>query len=276
MKRSIGILSLVVAWCLWNPAATQATVTSSVSQNNQTERHDVNHDKYFEEKVIRSYANQRSHGGQSPSARRQGHWTKTNGVKNLHPLAPDELAELAGDSNKGTIARIKRIEKRKGVEASAESSVTVKWYEKIRDDAHIDIYVSGGGFRGGINPLIHNYIMISSSGYLQRLYETEVEGKVKTEAMIDRETLLDFVKWVAENGFFEMDRKYECADDDKQCQSRLKQYPKPIPMKLVIAVGPYRNVVSIPMYAPHLQDDLIEYPKEIRKIVEAIYDFASL
>ena len=270
-------MTLVVAWCVINPATTQATVKRVVGQAYQTEQRDVNHDKFFEEKVIRSYAHQRSNGGQSPSARRQRHWTNTKDEVGFHPLAPDEIAELAGDSNKGTIARIKRIEKRKGVSVSAESSVAIKWYEKIRDDAHIDIYVSGGGFRGGINPLIHNYIMISSSGLLQRLYETETEGKVKTEKMIDREILLDFVKWTAENGFFEMDRKYECADDDRICQSRLKQYPKPIPLKLVIAVGPYRNVVTIPMYAPHLQDnDLIDYPKEIRKIVEAIYDFASL
>lgn len=214
--------------------------------------------------------------GNSPSSRRQNHWLASGQVEELMPVSPDEQAELyASRTAMVSNHRIREVKK----ERNTEATVVVKakaWYETMRMDAPIEIYVSGGGFRGGVDPVVHDQIMISNSGLLQRLYETEQSGRTETKKVIDREELFALVQWIAQSGFFEFERNYDCPDDDRYCRQRLEARPEPIPLKVVVAVGPYRNVVSVPIFSPGGRQDYIAYPAELRKIVQAIYEFASL
>jgi len=214
----------------------------------------------------------------SPSSRKHSHWLVSKGENEIMPVAPDELAELKTELEvySGTIHKIKRIEREKGIETAEVAEVTKVWYEQVRKDSEIEIYVSGGGFRGGINPRINDQIMISNSGLVQRLYETELDGRRETKTQIDREELFELVKWIAENGFFEFNNEYDCPERDQVCWQRLEKRPSPLPLKVVVAMGPYRNVVSVPIFSPERTKDYIPYPDNLRKIVKAIYDFASL
>jgi len=215
--------------------------------------------------------------GNSPSFRKQGHWLTPRSEDEIMPMAPDELAELSDAKvYSSSLHRIKKVEKEKVIEIAEVAEVSRMWYEKVREDSHIEIYVSGGGFRGGINPRIHDQIMISNSGLVQRMYETELDGRRETKTEIDREELFELVKWIAENGFFEFNNEYDCQDKDQVCWNRKAKRPSPLPLKVVVAMGPYRNVVSVPIFSPEKTQDYIPYPDNLRKIVKAIYDFASL
>ncbi|MCP4121674.1 MAG: hypothetical protein GY751_07955 [Bacteroidetes bacterium] len=216
--------------------------------------------------------------GNSPSSRKHSHWLVAYEENEMMPMAPDELVELNAEPEiySGTIHKIKRIEREKGIETAEVTEVTKVWYEQVRKDADIEIYVSGGGFRGGINPRINDQIMISNSGLVQRLYETELDGRRETKTQIDREELFELVKWIAENGFFEFNNEYDCPERDQVCWQRKEKRPSPLPLKIVVAMGPHRNVVSVPIFSPEKTQDYIPYPDNLRKIVKAIYDFASL
>ena len=214
----------------------------------------------------------------SPSARKHNHWLVEYKGEEIMPMAPDELADLNAHAALYTRTnhRIKRIEREMPVEAVEVAEVSKVWYEKVRKDAHLEIYVSGGGFSGGINPRINDQIMISNAGLVQRLYETELDGKRETKLQIDRDELFELVKWIAESGFFEFDNEYDCPERDQVCWQRKDMRPAPLPLKVVVAMGPYRNVVSVPIFSPEKSQDYIPYPAGLRKIVKAIYDFASL
>ena len=216
--------------------------------------------------------------GNSPSSRKNSNWLVDHHEEETMPLAPDEVAEatMLAEVHVETIHKIKIVKKEREVEMAEKAVRSKIWYERVSVDADIEIYISGGGFSGGVNPRIHDQIMISNSGLVQRMYETEMDGRIETKTEIDREELFELVKWIAENGFFEFDNEYECPDGDQVCLERKDMRPEPIPLKVVVAIGPYRNVVSVPIFSPEKNQDFIPYPDSLRKIVKAIYDFASL
>jgi hypothetical protein len=212
--------------------------------------------------------------GNSPSTRRVNHWSQTDADMELSPAAPDELDDVAVASHRaGTIEKFRKVDKKT---TTSEKVVAKTWYETMREDAYLEVYVSGGGFRGGIDPVINDQLMISNSGLIQKFYESESTGIREYKKEVTREELFQLVKWIAENGFFEFAKEYNCADGDAACLQRLDQRPQPVPLKLVVAMGPYRNVISVPIFSLDQQNDFIKYPQNLRKIVKAIYDFASL
>ena len=123
--------------------------------------------------------------------------------------------------------------------------------------------------------LINDQLMITNTGVVQRIYETELNGITELQTKIDREELLDLVQWIAENGFFEFNNEYECVDSDEACLKRMEETSQ-IPLKVVVAIGPYRNVVNVPLFSLERNDKHVPYPDSLRKIVKAIYEFASL
>lgn len=191
-------------------------------------------------------------------------------VEDLEDEINTKVLEEREYLERSTISRIKEIEEKNEVEVEKQS-----WISKIDIDNHFEIYINGGGYRHGIDPIIENRIMISNAGLMQKYFKTESGREEKVSKQVDREELMELVKWIAEKGFFSYEKTYEC--ESSACKKRLKQRPQPVPLKVVVAVGQYRNVVSIPIFAPDIdKQELIEYPEELKKIVEAIYVFASL
>ncbi|MEZ5008711.1 MAG: hypothetical protein R2728_03800 [Chitinophagales bacterium] len=202
----------------------------------------------------------------SPSNRKKDHWAVYSEEDEINT----KERELRDYESANTITNIKKVDQKNNV-----VEVKKNWIAKISEQDYMEIFISGGGFSGGVDPVINDRIMISNSGLLQKYYETELGGVKKYDKKIDRAELTELIRWIAEEGFFSFESEYEC--ETRQCQSRLNQYPKPVPLKIVVAVGPYRNVVSVPIFSPNMsQAELVQYPEELRKIVEAIYVFASL
>ncbi len=185
----------------------------------------------------------------------------------------EEPSHLKTEEKKksNTIKKIKEIDRKLEVKEIAKN-----WVSQISEDDYVEIFVSGGYFRGGIDAKKHNQIMISNAGLVQSYYESEASGAYTKESKIERSELVALAKWIAENNFFEFEREYTCLDGSNNCQERLNTAPYPVPLKIVVAVGQRRNVVSVPIFAPEMGADYINYPKNLNKIVKAIQDFASL
>ncbi|MBX7227541.1 MAG: hypothetical protein K1X55_16010 [Chitinophagales bacterium] len=136
--------------------------------------------------------------------------------------------------------------------------------------SHIEIYVSGGGLKGGINPTLSNVIMIQSNGSVIKNYESKLGGKISLNKKASKEDLIKLATYIVENGYFDFNEDYNCPN----CAEQLKFGPQPIPLKMIISIGELRHTVSVPVYAPGIIEGL-SYPKELDKILAAIYEFAS-
>ncbi|HMG16063.1 MAG TPA: hypothetical protein VK590_11485, partial [Saprospiraceae bacterium] len=110
----------------------------------------------------------------------------------------------------------------------------------------VNIEVIGGGYYGGIDPAIKNYIQLKTNGLLIREYETAYKGLVKTQKSISREELEQFVEYIDKKGFFELPSNFECIDP--RCLTRLNKKPVPIPLRISVTYGIKHKVINVPIY----------------------------
>lgn len=138
----------------------------------------------------------------------------------------------------------------------------------------IIIEVNGGGYYGGLNPVVRQYVRINSEGRVIREVQTQREGLMVTRTNITRQELEDFADWIAEQGYFDLQREYPCGDE--QCSRRLRERPKPVPLQLMVLYGQRRHVVTLPVFGPdHRQARYLDYPPVIDQIVETLYRMAD-
>jgi len=136
-------------------------------------------------------------------------------------------------------------------------------------DTYINIELIGGGFYGGVDPVIRDYIHIKSDGRLIKEYKSMTNGLMVTKKNISRDELEDFAEYVIKQKFFDFDRIYDC--DDSICQKRKANAPTPIPLRLAIAYGNRKKVITIAIWG---EDDrriqYVDYPPALDKIIDAI------
>jgi hypothetical protein len=207
----------------------------------------------------------------SPTKRRNHQWEmQTDELMSEKEESVDLIEEY-----KSTIAKIKAAEEKQNIQV-VEENAEYAWIEKISTDDYMEIFISGGGFKNGVDARLHDRIMINNAGYVESYYESEISGVKSTSKIVKKEELAALIKWIAEKGFFSFEKEYTCNEANIECAKRLERNPQPIPLKIVVAVGERRNVVVLPIFAPNIEKNYIEYPKELIQIVEAIYLFASL
>ncbi|HRW75696.1 MAG: hypothetical protein H6568_04900 [Lewinellaceae bacterium] len=138
----------------------------------------------------------------------------------------------------------------------------------------IRIEVSGGGYYGGINPVYRQYVTINSEGRLIREVQTKRDGLMVTRKNISRSELEDFAEWIQENGYFELDREYDCTD--QECHRRKRERPRPMPLQTSITIGQRTKIVTVPIWGEdnrHVR--YIDHPPLIDQIVETVYRMAD-
>ncbi|MCA9749162.1 MAG: hypothetical protein KC414_08650, partial [Romboutsia sp.] len=141
----------------------------------------------------------------------------------------------------------------------------------IDPNDYIEIYVSGGGLNGGVNPKEFDRTTILTTGIIQREYKPKMQAMIREEKKISRAELLTLAQYIVDMGFFKFDEYYECADDDIACEQRMNQYPTPIPLTVVVAVGVRRNTVNVDFYNPKIDKNWVNYPANLEKILDAIF-----
>ena len=138
---------------------------------------------------------------------------------------------------------------------------------------YISIEVVGGGFYGGINPTLRDYIHIKNDGRLIKEYKSRQNGLVVTKRDIPREELEKFAEYVVAQDFFELERIYDC--ESEACQTRKKRKPAPIPLRLAIAYKEKRKVVTISIFGKDNRNiKYVDYPPALDKIIAAIQKMA--
>ena len=141
------------------------------------------------------------------------------------------------------------------------------------NEPYISIEVVGGGFYGGINPTLRDYIHIKSDGRLIKEYKSVQNGLAVTKRNIPRAELEKFAEYIVAQDFFKMERIYDC--ETELCQQRKKRKPAPIPLRLAVAYKEQRKVVTIPIFGKDNRNiQYIEYPEALDKIIAAIQKMA--
>ena len=141
------------------------------------------------------------------------------------------------------------------------------------DLAYISIELIGGGYYGGIDPVLRDYIHIKSNGRLIKEFKSQHNGLMVTKKDIPREELEQFAEYIVSQRFFEFERLYDC--ESNFCQQRKHTKPTPIPLRLAVAYGNQKKVVTISIWGKDKSNvRYVDYPPALDFIVEAIQRMA--
>ncbi len=179
-----------------------------------------------------------------------------------------------------------KIKSKRITNASSEHSKSLftKFWEWIfgtpKDEPYkpeptfINIEVIGGGYYGGIDPPIKNYIQLKTDGHLIREYETAYNGMVKTQKSISRAELEQFVEYIDKKGFFELPSSFECTDP--KCRLRLSKKPTPIPLRISVTYGIKHKVINVPIYGLDEKNySYLTYPPIVEQINDILNRMAN-
>ncbi|MEM9824058.1 MAG: hypothetical protein AAF985_23435, partial [Bacteroidota bacterium] len=116
-------------------------------------------------------------------------------------------------------------------------------------------------------------IQIKSDGRLIKEHKSLNKGLPVTKKDIPREELEQFAEFVIAQNFFEFDRIYDCTAGG--CQKRKHTKPTPIPLRLAIAYGARKKVVTISIWGRDKYNiQYVDYPPALESIIEAIQRMA--
>ncbi|MFQ6605773.1 MAG: hypothetical protein ACE5D8_09515 [Fidelibacterota bacterium] len=137
-------------------------------------------------------------------------------------------------------------------------------------DDTFTIRMSGGYWRGGINPENTAYTVISN-GELTRtityLYsDSQVEHFRASPADVNA-----LHEYMVDNGFDTMDEYFDCAAGDTLCESFKTTYPPANPLTLELEEYGRNRIVTITVYGL-TEIPVIQYPAAIDTIVIRILD----
>ncbi len=139
---------------------------------------------------------------------------------------------------------------------------------------YINVELIGGGYYGGVDPVLKDFIHIKTDGRLIKEFQSVNSGLHVTKKNIPREELEMFADYVVKQGFFELERLYDC--EVAGCIKRKSMKPTPIPLRLSIAYGQRKKVITIAIWG---KDDLgvqyVDYPAALDKIIDAIQRMAN-
>ena len=177
---------------------------------------------------------------------------------------PDVIVETINPKKKGLFAFGKRKKKKRKKK---------KRKKKKKDEVYISVELIGGGYYGGIDPVLRDYIQIKSDGRLIKEHKSLHAGLTITKKDIPREELEQFAEFIIAQGFFDFERLYDCASSD--CQKRKHSKPTPIPLRLAVAYGSKKKVVTISIWGRDKYNvQFIDYPPALEAIIEAIQRMA--
>jgi hypothetical protein len=173
-------------------------------------------------------------------------------------------------------------------EGFSKESVFKKWWtfkkrkkknrkkkeESIADlKPYINIELIGGGYFGGIDPVLKDFIHVKSDGRLIKEFKSMHQGLLVTKKDLPREEVLKFVEWCQSKGYFELERMYDC--ETAACQKRKRIEPKPVPLRLAITYGNRRKVITISIWGlDESKIRYVAYPPLLDEIIDEIQKMA--
>ena len=149
-----------------------------------------------------------------------------------------------------------------------------KKQEEAPKPVYINIELIGGGYYGGIDPVLKDFIQIKTDGRLIKEFQSVHNGLLVTKKNIPREELEQFAEYVVKQKFYNFERVYDCTDP--ACFKRKGMKPTPIPLRLSVAYGARKKVITIAIWG---KDDrgmkYVDYPPALDNIIDAIQRMAN-
>ena len=205
----------------------------------------------------------------------QYHFVKVDSNNSPFPKPDNELPEILVEANDPNAPVSYRRKKRRGwLSRIFQKNKLREIYVAEEDLTYINIELIGGGYYGGINPVLKDFIMIKSDGRLIKEIQTVQHGLMVTKKYIPRAELEKFAEYVVSQDFYEMERAYDCSDP--VCMKRKKQKPTPIPLRLSIAYGERKKVVTVAIWGKDNRNvKYVEYPPALDHIINTIHKMAN-
>lgn len=148
------------------------------------------------------------------------------------------------------------------------------YYDPAVKPTYINIELIGGGYYGGIDPVLKDFIHIKSDGRLIKEFQSVNHGLLVTKKNVPREELEQFADWLVKQKFFEYERVYDCRDE--VCAKRKGVKPTPVPLRLAITYGNRKKVITVAIWG---KDDrgiqYVAYPPALDNIIDAIQRMAN-
>lgn len=154
---------------------------------------------------------------------------------------------------------------------SIMQALNIKVPVVINPTDFIDIYVNGGGALTDGNAKQYDRISILHTGIVQREYKTKNDGVQRTEKKISKDELTKLAQYMVDMGFLDFNSEYDCSDEDAACNQRFSKSPQLVPLEVSLTAGQRKNKVKVSIYAPKTELNLVNYPSNLEKIMNAIY-----
>lgn len=143
--------------------------------------------------------------------------------------------------------------------------------EKVQEEklTYLNIELIGGGYYGGLDPVLRDFIHIKSDGRLIKEYKSINSGLITTKKNIPRSELEEFVDWVEKEGYFDFERMYDCKT--ASCANRKRKKPTPIPLRIAITKGSRRKVITISIWGKDENKiNYVDYPPILDEIIDYV------
>lgn len=131
------------------------------------------------------------------------------------------------------------------------------------------IEITGGGFFGGIDPVMRDYTVIKPGGRLVKEFKSVQTELRRTTADLDVEVYNKLAEFIERKGFFDLDRVYDCSSE--ACVNRKRLKPTPVPLRIAVSNGRRKKVVNIAIFG---QDNrgirYVDYPQELEDVIQAV------
>jgi hypothetical protein len=154
---------------------------------------------------------------------------------------------------------------------SIMQALNIKVPVVINPSEFIDIYVNGGGTLQNNDSKLYDRISILHTGVIQREYKTKSEGVQRSEKKISKDELTKLAQYMVDMGFLDFNNDYDCADEDELCNQRFGKSPQVVPLEISFTAGQRKNKVKVAIFAPKTEKNLVNYPANLEKIMNAIY-----
>jgi len=136
------------------------------------------------------------------------------------------------------------------------------------------IEITGGGFFGGIDPVMRDYAVIKPGGRLVKEFKTVQTELRRTAADLDVEEYNRLAEFITKKGFFDLDRVYDCTS--QACVTRKRLKPTPVPLRIAVSNGKRKKVVNISIWG---QDErgirYVDYPEELEDVIQAVLNVSN-
>ena len=135
--------------------------------------------------------------------------------------------------------------------------------------ADMTIELTGGGFFGGIDPVMRDYTVIKPGGRLIKEFKSVHTDLRRTATDIDVEEYNRLAQFIVDQGFFELERSYDCHSE--MCMNRKRLKPTPVPLRIAVSTGKQFKVVNVSIWGLDERNvRYVDYPDELENIIQAV------